>query len=539
MKKTLWLAGIIVVVLGVGALAGAQPALAEPDSEAFIAAHFHLQDTYSRVLCVSQDGTCPGEITVAVPCLTSACSHPAQRYTIAEDFDTIQAAAETARPGDLIIIMPGRYRGVNIESAGGEEGAYIHFLGWGAPGTVIIDSTADPDRRWLRHHFYFVEVHHYIVQNLAFENAANGAGIFFTGYFSETGQFSHHLIVMDVYSHDNGKWGLHTTSASYLLIQDSIFTGSRGEHGVYLSGSGDDMLIRRNVFQGNRAAGLQINADPYMATEELFYWLVNADGDTCGWSEDDLDAATWHEIKSCYDSQGLPDLGAFIEDGVSERIIIEQNVITANGEIGGAGINLASVRSAAVRNNLIYGNGAAGIACWDDGYAESKGLPESPFGCQNVRVANNTIVDERGNRGALILTHDARAMQVHNNIIIRDRFDAYEIAENSGVGLRSGANYYSSQYIEDSPGFSGEEASFTGFSVDEALSQFVGAGFAPWVLETGAFPILNPDRPDYHPLPDSVLAAGGNPAFAPALDAAGSPRTGREIGALAAGGDQR
>lgn len=528
---------LLIIILGLRIPIQAQVAPAEADTESFLSANFNLQDSYNRVLCISQDESCPTEITTLVPCLVSTCTRSVSTYLISQTFDTIQNASDVAQPGDLVIITPGRYAGVQVELTGGEDNAYIHFLGWGEAGTVIIDSSADSSLSWLRHHFYFIAAHHYIIQNLTFENAENGAGIFFSGYFSETGQFSHHVIVMDIYSHDNGSWGLHTTSTNTLLIQDSIFTNSRDEHGAYLSGSGDNMIIRRNVFQGNNAAGLQINADPQTATEELFYWLDNSIGNTCDWSEDDIDSLTWHEVKDCYDSQGLPDLGEFIEDGISENIIIEQNVITANGEIGGAGINLASVRNSIVRNNLIYGNFAAGIACWDDSYAESKELESSQFGCQNVRISNNTIVDEIGNRGGLILSRDARDMQIYNNIIIRDRYDAYEISVNSGSDLRSGANYYFAQYIEESPGFAGEEGSITGFSISEGLAQFVNASFTPWMLEGNAFPILNPDRPNYRPLPDSVLAIAGNLGFASTLDTFGYPKTGSEIGALVVGGE--
>ncbi|MBZ0306600.1 MAG: hypothetical protein K8I82_11085, partial [Anaerolineae bacterium] len=227
MKKMIKLIVLALILMQGIAISQAQVASAEADSESFLAAHFNLQDVYNRVLCVSQDGACPAEIVAAVPCLVSTCSHPEQTYPISQTLDTIQAASENAQPGDLVLILPGRYGGVQIEGTGGEDGAYIHFLGWGAPGTIIIDSPADPDLSWLRHHFYFIAAHHYIIQNLTFENAANGAGIFVSGYFSETGQFSHHMLVLDVYSHDNGSWGLHTTSTSYLLIQDSIFTNSR------------------------------------------------------------------------------------------------------------------------------------------------------------------------------------------------------------------------------------------------------------------------------------------------------------------------
>ncbi|MBI5929481.1 MAG: right-handed parallel beta-helix repeat-containing protein [Chloroflexi bacterium] len=532
-KAALLLSGLLLLI---GFPAQAQDPLTadEIDTATFIAANFHLQTAYHEVLCVAGDDTCPTEITTRVPCLTADCSNADQAYSISRTFDTIQAATDTAQAGDLIIIMPGHYRGVDVEETGGNEDAYIHLLGWGEPGSVVIDASADPDKSYLRHHFYFVDAHHYIFQNLAFEGAER-AGIFVTGYFEATGHFSHHFIVLDVYSHDNGKWGMHTTSTNYILIQDSFFTNSDEEHGVYISGSGDNAVIRRNVFQGNTAAGLQVNADPLSASLNVFYWLQEATGDTCDWSEEDVDSggsATWDDMKACYDSQGLPDLGEFFEDGISENLIIEQNTITGNGDAGAAGINLASVRNSVVRNNLIYGNDAAGITCWDDAYAEDKGLDTSDFGCHDVRILNNTIVDESGGRGALIFSNNARNMVVFNNIIIRDRDDAYELANHSGEGLQSGHNYYFARYSEESPEASPEIDSITGFSVAEGLAQFVNPNFEAWILEDGIWPTLNPDRPDFHPVANSSLLTAGSPEYSSALDLNGSSRSGTEMGAL-------
>ncbi len=531
---------MIGLVVGIGGAARAQEGYppGEPDTEAFINANFHLQDRYSRVLCVSGDGACPVEVTVSVPCLVAACTFNPQTYPVAETFTTIQEAADAAQPGDLVIIMPGRYRGIQYEERGGADGAYIEFRGWSDPGKVIVDEVAFPEKSWLRDLFYFIDAHYIIIGNLAFEGAER-AGIFSSGYFSDTGHFAHHFIVMNVYSHDNGRWGLHTTSTSTFLIQDSVFANSGEEHGAYISGSGDHGVIRRNVFQGNSAAGLQVNADPQMATEEVFGWLSNSTGDTCGISEDDVWSTEWETVKACYDSQGLPDLGEFFEDGISTDLIIEQNVITGNGASGGAGINLASVRASWVRNNLIYGNDAAGIACWDNAYAEEKELPSSDFGCQAVEISHNTLVDESGGRGSLILNQDARDMVVMNNIIIRDRFDAYEITGRSGQGLMSRANAYSAQVVDESPGIAvGDDdpssGSITGFSVADGLANFVAPGFAPWVNLDSPWPVLNPDRPDYHLRPDSPWLAAGLPGGV-TLYQDGAPRLENTLGALGPG----
>ena len=506
----------------------------EPDTEAFITQNFNLQSAYTDVRCVSHDGICPAQVEVAVPCLIRDCKNESLTYPIDKTYDTIQQAADDAQAGELILIMPGHYAGVAIEERGGADGAYIHFLGMGELGDVVIDRVADPTKSWLRHHFYFINTHHYIIQNLSFADADDGAGLFFSGYFSATGSFSHHMIVMGVYSHDNYSWGMHSTATSRVLIQDSIFTTSADEHGLYVSGSGDHILIRRNIFQGNNASGLQVNADPQTATQELFYYLQNTTGDTCDWTEEDVEftgSAQWEDIKGCYDQQGLPDLGDLIEDGISADLIIEQNIITGNGSAGGAGINLASIRDSLVRNNLIYGNSAAGITCWDNGYTEDKGLESSQFGCHHVMITNNTIVDESGNRGALIINRDAQDMQVYNNIIVRDRYDAYELATNSGKGLQSSNNYYFEQYIEDSPEFNGDENSLTGFTIEEALSQFINPNFEAWIIEDGTGVQVNVNRPDYHLRADSVLVSGGNVTEISELDVFGDPHQ-NEIGAL-------
>ena len=166
-----------------------------------------------------------------------------------------------------------------------------------------------------------------------------------------------------------------------------------------------------------------------------------------------------------------------------------------------------------------------------------KGWRSSDFGCQVVTIAHNTLVDEGGGRGALILNQDARAMAVFDNVIVRDRFDAYEVTGRSGSGLRSGSNFVSAQVVEDSPGVvlldtDPASGSIVGMSVSDALGQFVAPGFAPWVLEDGPWPVLNPARPDFHPRPDSVLVGLANADFTPTLDLTGTSRQSGTVGAL-------
>jgi hypothetical protein len=522
----MWLDNVDLVIVEAG-----PPPDPEADTEQFLTDNFDVQDTYGRVLCVFDGANnCPAQITTKAFCFDDPCTKPDTLYPITQDYESIQLASNASQAGDLIIIMPGTHDGVNVDTMGGADGAYIHFMGWGNPGDVVVNTSPG----FPNDNFYFIDTHHYIISNIEFQDA-NRAGIFFSGFFSDTGHFSHHMIVSDVYSHDNGTWGMHTTATNYIVIQDSTFTNSGDEHGAYVSGSGDHMLIRRNVFQDNNASGLQANADPVTATYELFAWM-DSQGGTCGL---DPDTDTWHEVKACYDSQGMPDLGENIEDGIHNGLIIEQNVMTGNGSIGGAAINMASVRNSVIRNNLVYGNEAGGIACWDDDYANGKGLPgKSPFGCQNDLIVNNTIVDNPGSRTALALINGATDMQVFNNIVVRNRSDAYEISNFSADGLESGHNYYFD--LEISPNSTGwtlldtdaGSGSITGFDLADALDNFVNGVFTPWVLDSGAWPTLNPARPDYHLVTGSTLISSGDASVGPVLDFDGHTRVGTEIGAF-------
>jgi hypothetical protein len=274
----------------------------------------------------------------------------------------------------------------------------------------------------------------------------------------------------------------------------------------------------------------------------LYYWTDKIGG-TCGITDYDISVGnkTWNDVKACYDSQGFPNLGDAIEDGVSANLIIEQNIIVGNGTSGGAGINLASVKNSTVRNNLVYANFAAAIVCWDNNYANDMNFPANQkFGCGNVKIVNNTLVDSTGNRGSLIIREDAVNMNVHNNIIVRARSDAYEVSSRSGAGLNSGHNYYYAQYISsDSTGWvlidsSPGSGSITGFTVAQALAQFVNPGSGDWVLEGGIWPTLNPSRPDYRPIVGSTLLTAGSADYCPPKDLFNVTRGANEIGALTA-----
>ena len=135
----------------------------------------------------------------------------------------------------------------------------------------------------------------------------------------------------------NTVWGIFSGFSSDLLIENNQASRSAQQHGIYVSNSADRPVIRGNAVFENFGSGIQINAD------------VLAGGG----------------------------------DGVISNAVVEKNVLRANGAGGGASINLDGVQDSDIRNNVIDGGRASGIALFRQNGAT---------GSMNNRIVNNTIV---------------------------------------------------------------------------------------------------------------------------------------------------
>ncbi len=101
---------------------------------------------------------------------------------------------------------------------------------------------------------------------------------------------------------------------------------------------------------------------------------------------------------------------------------------------GGAAINLASVRSSLVRNNLLYNNHASGIAGWDDGDGRQ-------WGTKNNRFLNNTIVQASDGRFAVSLQNGSTGNVFENDILFHPGpRGSYDTDRSSRSGLTSDYN---------------------------------------------------------------------------------------------------
>src|SRR5262249_5473522 len=151
--------------------------------------------------------------------------------------------------------------------------------------------------------------------------AAKGpwAGIMLDGDFGRTGKEAHHLVIARSYSHHHVNWGLHSTDTHTVLIQDNVFAASAREHSAYVSDGSDNYVIRRNVFFGSYASGLQVNLDPKASLAEVAkhpalrgHPHMRPDR---AWAEGLLEAATER-----FGEHNFP-------DGRGVNFIIEDNVI--------------------------------------------------------------------------------------------------------------------------------------------------------------------------------------------------------------------
>ncbi len=345
--------------------------------------------------------------------------------------------------------MPGRYRGFKLgDKADAGDGRYIRFVAVGAPGEVIIDAPSSADPNWM---ILLETAHHVIVQgfNLAGTNTPGSkdlhgpnAGILINGDFVQSSKLCHHIAVVGNYSHEHKAWGIHSVDSHTVLIEDNLFASSGREHSAYFSDGSDDYVIRRNVFFGSNASGLQVNVDPLASLEKLARHPAldyPPMAPTREWALGLLKLAT-----DRFGANAFP-------DGRGFNYIIEANVINGNGRGGGAAINLAGVRESLIQNNLVYGNYSSGIAEWDNGnpfdaasvkpgpqsVAEVTGADVLPiFGCFNNLVRNNTVLMSVRSRPALLVGNGSWGTRAFNNVLVNDELPSNRALEHQHLALR-------------------------------------------------------------------------------------------------------
>ena len=528
------------------------------DSSEWVNRAFKVQARYDRVLVVEPEGKAPATVSIdklELNAPNASATGAPEALPVTLTFRTLQEAAKEAKGGDLVAVLPGHYQGFTLgDKADAGDEKYIHFKALGAPGEVVIDRATATDKHWM---VLLQGAHHVVLQgfNVAgtdrpgAESHGPWSGILINGDFVRTSKLSHHIAVLGNFSHNHAKWGIHSVDSHTVLVQDNLFSGSAEEHAAYFSDGSDDYVIRRNVFFGSNASGLQVNVDPLASLEKLAshpaleYRPFEKSRD---WALGLLKLAT---IK--FGANAFP-------DGRGFNYIIEGNVMNGNGRIGGAAINLAGVRESLIQNNLVYGNASTGIAEWDNGnpfdaasvkpgpqsLAEVTGADALPlFGCFNNVLRDNTVVMAVKSRPALQVGNGSWGTRAFNNVLVNDELVGLELLNTSIWRFDSGRNVLSKVHYEGSAVALKELAvalpdgprGVTGIGVAALGPSFVQMSEEPWVVLEGNWWKRNPRRPDFHPRPGSVLLAGhGDERNQPRVDLDGKPRLKADIGAYAA-----
>lgn len=524
------------------------------DSDAWVRASIRVQRTYTRVLAVSAAGS-PRTVRVrAFDPDARAPAGPVMDLPVARTFTTLQAAADAARGGDLVAVLPGRYDGFVVDDRpGAGDERYVHFK---AVGAVTIDAPARTDRdRWM---IYVRAAHHVILEGFELAGADQPgnmrgegpwAGIMLDGDFGRSGKLTHHIVIAGNYAHHHRSWGLHSTDTRTVLVQDNVFAASAREHGAYVSDGSDDYVIRRNIFFGSFASGLQVNLDPESSLHEVLRHPAFAGyprGEGHAWAEGVIARAD-----AIFGANNYP-------DGRGINFIVEENVINDNGLRGGGALNLAGLSESLIQNNLIYGNHAHGIAQWDNANPYDQEL-EDPgprvagevtgpaslpaFGCHANVVRNNTVIMANRGRAALQAVHGSWGSVVYNNVLINDEPDSVEVSNTGIYRLDFGPNVVNTVSLtRGAPALSAlavalpdPARSVMGITRRRFAGEVERSGDAPWIVLEGHGWRLNPARPDFHPRAGSAMLAGkADPAQLPARDVEGAPRRTADIGAYSA-----
>jgi len=296
-------------------------------------------------------------------------------------FRSLLNAINNIQPGLEILIQPGNYNGGMEISSSGSEAQPIALKALG-PGVIISGSGSSRDA-------IFINDADYIVIDGIEVTGAERAGLRISQ--------SDHVTVRNSTFQGNGSWGVFTDFSNYTTIENSIASGSRTQHGIYISNSSDYPTIRNNRIFNNAAAGIHMNGDSSMGG-----------------------------------------------DGVVSYGLIERNTIFENGRRGASAINLDGVTHTVIRNNLLYENHASGISLYQiDGGSDA----------HSNRVMHNTVVMANDGRWALNI-QDTRNNKLFNNIALNNNPFRGSILVRNPVqeGFESDFNYLKDSFATDGEG---------------------------------------------------------------------------------------
>lgn len=291
-------------------------------------------------------------------------------------FRTLQRSANVVNPGDTVLISDSTYAGFDLRRSGTSVNPIVYLAN---SQNVIINrrNGVTPDGINIENADWIV------IKGFRVINQPR-AGI--------RAVLSDHITVSNSVCTNNQRWGIFTGFTDFFTAEYNECAFSALEHGIYVSNSSDNAIIRNNISHHNRAAGLHFNGDI---------------------------------------SQG--------GDGINHSPQVYNNIIYNNGLGGGSAINMDGNQDALIYNNLIYENNATGIALYQiDGGGPSTG----------AKIFHNTIVQATNSRWAILLVDGAANATIKNNIVINQHSfrGSINIDAASLIGLTSDYNLFTNRF---------------------------------------------------------------------------------------------
>jgi parallel beta-helix repeat protein len=327
---------------------------------------------------------------------------------IGHPWRTLQYAVNRLSAGDILIVEDGTYTGFYMDRIKGTDSQRITITARNRLGAVINQPPAGRTRNVEFLSCSFITFDGFEV------TGAIGAGISVrTVEYEYTGINCRDNIIQYCHSHHNSVGdpsgshdGIFTGFALNVTIQYNI-CNNNGEHGIYVSNSADNPVVRGNIVYGNYNNGIHMNSD------------LSSGG-----------------------------------DGIINNWLVEDNIIYDNGRTG---INLDGDSTGICRNNLLYNN-RAGIALYQIDGAQ---------GASDNLVVNNTIytylaptTPNTGSlRAALQVADNCNNNTIFNNIIYAigpGYTAAFEVG--NVIGLQHDYNIVG-RFGGSAPHFSGTTAS--------------------------------------------------------------------------------
>ena len=167
---------------------------------------------------------------------------------------------------------------------------------------------------------------------------------------------------------NSGVWGVLTNHSNNIAMVNNTIIGASSQHGIYISNSGDNILIKNNTIENALGSGIHINGDLSMGGGKF----------TLG-------------------------------DGIISNVYIANNSIANVGINGGAAINIDGGENVEIINNILWALNAAAITVFkDDGAIPSK----------NVVIKNNLIYLNEKSRWAIIINDSNGPVYFNQNMVL-------------------------------------------------------------------------------------------------------------------------